>query len=50
MGDIDKLIERIYTKTKEEKLGYSKGAIENTTSEMIIDALVRSKVLAYTKR
>lgn len=50
VGDIDKLIERIYTKTKEEKLGYSKGAIENTTSEMIIDALVRSKVLAYTKR
>lgn len=50
VGDIDKLIERIYTQTKEEKLGYSKGAIENTTSEMIIDALVRSKVLAYTKR
>ena len=50
LADIDRLIESIYTKTKEEKQGYDKAAIETSASEQIIRILVRSKTLTFVKR
>lgn len=50
LADIDRLIESIYTKTKEEKQGYDKAAIETSAFEQIIRILVRSKTLTFVKR
>lgn len=50
VADIDKLISRIYSKTKDDFYGYPKNKVEEETSERLIDSLERMKCMIFSRR